>query len=113
MKVDPRAISAYQNTVNLSERPGRVKGTAGVDAGRGKSATSSASSAEDARVTISPEARQLAAGAQVQSAEATKGADASGGVDAAKVAALKEKIQNGSLKLDSQVIAQRLVDRTG
>jgi flagellar biosynthesis anti-sigma factor FlgM len=109
MKVDPRAISAYQNTVNLSERAGRVKGNGAVEAGKSKGATSSVRGAEDARVTISPEARQLAAGSAVQ---ASSGAEASG-VDAAKVAALKEKVANGSLQIDSHVIAQRMVDRTG
>ena len=109
MKVDPRAISAYQNTVNLSERAGRVKGHGGVEAGRGKAATTPPRGAEDARVTISPEARQLAVGATVQAQSSTQAA----GVDAAKVAALKEKVANGSLELDSRVIAQRLMDTTG
>ncbi len=109
MKVDPRAISAYQNTVNLSERAGRVKGNGGVEGGRSKGQTSQVRGAEDARVTISPEARQLAAGAAVQAASTTDAA----GVDAAKVAALKDKIASGSLELDSRAIAQRLVDRTG
>src|SRR4051812_19411252 len=99
MKVDPRAISAYQNTVNLSDRAGRVKGGSSADAGRG---TSGPRSAEDARVTISPEARQLAVGA----AGKAQSPDATASVDAAKVAALKEKIANGSLSLDSHAIAQ-------
>lgn len=109
MKVDPRAISAYQNTVSLSERAGRVKGNGGVDASRSKAPTSSVRGAEDARVTISPEARQLAAGSAVQAQSSVQAS----GVDAAKVAALKEKIANGSLELDSHVIAQRLLDTTG
>ena len=109
MKVDPRAISAYQNTVNLSERAGRVKGMSSADAGRSKAPPAGVRGAEDARVTISPEARQLAVGA----AEKAQGPSESAGVDAAKVAALKEKIANGSLSLDSHVIAQRLVDVTG
>ena len=105
MKVDPRAISAYQNTVNLSERAGRVKGSGG----QAKGGVSQTQRAEDARVTISPEARQLAAGAAVQAPSITEAS----GVDGAKVAALREKVANGSLALDSHAIAQRLVDRLG
>jgi len=109
MKVDPRAISAYQNTVNLSERAGRVKGLSHTDAGKSKAPTAPAGSADATRVTISPEARQLAVGA----AQGAQAPTQSAGVDAAKVAALKEKIANGSLNLDSHAIAQRLVDVTG
>jgi flagellar biosynthesis anti-sigma factor FlgM len=98
MKVDDRAISAYQNTVNLGDRVPRAKGAAPADIARPTG--SSTSPTESARVTISAEARQLAAG----------GAP---GVDPAKVAALKEKIANGTLNVDSKVVAERMVDRTG
>jgi flagellar biosynthesis anti-sigma factor FlgM len=50
-----------------------------------------------ARVSISAEARALAEG----------GAN----VDQAKVERLRESLQSGSLKFDSQLVAQRLVDQ--
>jgi flagellar biosynthesis anti-sigma factor FlgM len=50
-----------------------------------------------ARVSISEEARALASGEP--------------GVDRAKVDRLRGALDSGSLKFDSQLIAQRIVDR--
>jgi flagellar biosynthesis anti-sigma factor FlgM len=54
-------------------------------------------SARAARVSISAEARALAAGDP--------------GVDQAKVDRLKSSLATGSLQFDSQVVAQRMIDR--
>jgi flagellar biosynthesis anti-sigma factor FlgM len=55
---------------------------------------------EAAHVTISAQGRELAAGA----------ADA---IDEKKVAALKERIQEGTYKVNSQILASRLLDKLG
>jgi flagellar biosynthesis anti-sigma factor FlgM len=57
----------------------------------------SSTSIRAAKVSISAEARALAEG------------DAN--IDRAKVERLRQSIQSGSLKFDSQLIAQRLVDQ--
>jgi flagellar biosynthesis anti-sigma factor FlgM len=61
-----------------------------------ETATSS-TSVRAARVSISAEARALAAGDP--------------GVDNAKVDRLKNALAAGSLKFDSQLVAQRMIDR--
>jgi flagellar biosynthesis anti-sigma factor FlgM len=108
MKVDSRALSAYQSSLNL--RPANSVGAQGQ---KGVSNDAPQASKEDARVTISAEARQLAAGAAAGSAASAASPSASSGVDQAKVAALKEKIANGTMNVDSQTVAARIVDRTG
>ena len=102
MKVDSRAVSAYQSSASLgAARAHHAKGAKGTSAAKApERASESAASKKDANVTFSAEARQLAAGGDP-------------GVDHAKVAALKEKVANGSLTVDSHAVAQGIVDRTG
>ncbi|HMR08848.1 MAG TPA: flagellar biosynthesis anti-sigma factor FlgM [Polyangiaceae bacterium] len=57
--------------------------------------------AEAAKVSISAEARELAAGG------------VGGGVDAQKVEALKARIDEGSFQIDPQKIAGRILDELG
>ena len=58
-------------------------------------------SKEAAKVTISAEARHLAA-------SATEGAS-----DAAKVSGLKDRIRDGAYQVDSHHVASKIVDRLG
>lgn len=62
-----------------------------------REAATSGTSVRAARVSISAEARALAAG--------------DSGFDQAKVDRLRSALASGSLKFDSQVVAQRMIDR--
>lgn len=62
-----------------------------------REAAASAPSVRAARVSISAEARALAAGDP--------------GVDQAKVDRLRGALASGSLKFDSQLVAQKMIDR--
>jgi negative regulator of flagellin synthesis FlgM len=84
------ALNAYQrqtavDPVSVPQSPAPREGaTAGT-------------SVRAARVSISAEARALAAGDP--------------GVDQAKVERLRTALSSGSLKFDSQLVAQRMIDR--
>jgi flagellar biosynthesis anti-sigma factor FlgM len=85
------ALTAYQrqtavDPVSVPQSPAQREG-----------APSSSTSARAARVSISAEARALATG------------DA--GIDSAKVERLRGVLAAGNLKFDSQLVAQRMIDR--
>jgi flagellar biosynthesis anti-sigma factor FlgM len=84
------ALTAYQRqtAVDSVSTPGAPVPREGAVSG---------TSMRAARVSISEEARALAAGEP--------------GVDRAKVDRLRSALDSGSLKFDSQLIAQRIVDR--
>lgn len=84
------ALTAYQrqNAINPVSVPQSPAPREGVAAG---------SSVRAARLSISAEARALAAGDP--------------GIDQAKVERLRGALTSGSLKFDSQLIAQRMLDR--
>jgi flagellar biosynthesis anti-sigma factor FlgM len=84
------ALNAYQRQTAVE--PVSVRETPATS-----ESGSSTTSVRAARVSISAEARALAEGEP--------------GVDRAKVERLRQGLQSGSLKFDSQVIAQRLVDQ--
>jgi flagellar biosynthesis anti-sigma factor FlgM len=85
------AIDAYQRMAVSSV--GGVRPAERVEAGT-QPATSRA-----AEVSISAQARELAA------------SQAQGGFDVQKVEALKAKIQDGNYQINPQVVAERLLDR--
>lgn len=84
------ALTAYQRqtAIDSVSTPGAAAPREGAVSG---------TSMRAARVSISEEARALAAGEP--------------GVDRAKVDRLRSALDSGSLKFDSQLIAQRIVDR--
>jgi flagellar biosynthesis anti-sigma factor FlgM len=84
------ALNAYQrqtavDPVSVPQSPAQREGAA------------SSTSVRAARVSISAEARALAAGDP--------------GVDQAKVERLRNALSSGSLKFDSQIVAERMIDR--
>lgn len=90
MKVHNQAIEAYsQSSVS---RVADAKGATPV----AKQKESSASSTEAAYLSISQEARELAASSQ--------------STENSKVAELRQKIEAGTFKIDSDLVAQRLLD---
>jgi flagellar biosynthesis anti-sigma factor FlgM len=96
MKVNHQAVDAYVRT-------SRVSAPNGVDrAPEQQPATSEAapSHTEAASVSISPEARALAAGAN-------------GAASGAKVQHLREKVANGTFHVDPQLVAKRMLNVTG
>lgn len=83
------ALTAYQrqsavDPVSVPQSPAQREGAAPAGGGRA------------ARVSISAEARALAADS---------------GIDQAKVERLRAALASGSLKFDSQLIAERLIER--
>jgi flagellar biosynthesis anti-sigma factor FlgM len=60
--------------------------------------TGADSSVEAARVSISPRARALASG--------------EGAIDSQKVEQLRNAIQSGTLKFNSQLVAERMIDQS-
>ena len=91
MKVHSHAIDAYARTALNSTTPARP-----VE----PPATQTTSSNEAAQVTVSDEARALAA----------KGG---GGVDEQKVAALRKQIADGEYRVNPQMLAMRILDALG
>lgn len=84
------ALTAYQrqtavDPVSVPQSPAQREGAA------------SSTSVRAARVSISAEARALAAGDL--------------GIDQAKVERLRSALASGSLKFDSQLVAQRMIDQ--
>lgn len=98
MKVNPRDLQAYGRTsAHDVQKAPRVRG-ASEESKRAVQTDGAA-----ARVTISEEAKQLAASASA--AEGPSSAD--------KVAALKDKISRGDFKVDAQVVARKMIDEIG
>lgn len=92
MKVHSQAIDAYARTALASATPARPVEPPATPV--------TSSSSDAAHVTVSDEARALAA----------KGA---AGVDDQKVAALKKQIGDGEYKVNSQMLAMRILDSIG
>jgi len=93
MKVHSHAIDAYARTALASTTPARP-----VEPPVTQQVTSSNN--EAAQVTVSDEARALAA----------KGG---AGIDEQKVAALKKQIGDGEYKVNPQMLAMRILDSIG
>ena len=93
MKVHSPALDAYVRTASVHP-VGSAQSPSPVGA------STDAAKSEAAHVTISSEARELAAGA----------ADA---IDEKKVAALKERIQDGTYRVNPQILAARLLEKLG
>lgn len=92
MKVNSPALDAYVRTSSIQpvgspQSPPKVAGA------------SDSSTSEAAQVTISAEAREKAAQAN--------------GIDEKKVAALKEKVQDGTYHVNPQILAVRLLEKLG
>jgi flagellar biosynthesis anti-sigma factor FlgM len=92
MKVHSHAIDAYARTALASTTPARPVEPATTQV--------TSNNNEAAQVTVSDEARALAA----------KNA---GGIDEAKVAALKKQIDEGEYRVNPQIIAMRILDSLG
>jgi len=92
MKVHSHAIDAYARTALNSTTPARPV--------EPPAAQSTSNSNEAAQVTVSDEARALAA----------KGG---GGIDEQKVAALKKQIADGEYRVNPQMLAMRILDALG
>jgi flagellar biosynthesis anti-sigma factor FlgM len=90
MKVHSHAIDAYARTALNSTTPARP-----VE----PPATQTSNSNEAATVTVSQEARALAAGGA--------------GVDETKVAALKKQIADGEYRVNPQMLAMRILETIG
>ena len=97
MKVNPRDLQAYgrTSTQDVQKAP-RVKGASE------ESKRAVVTDGAAAKVTISDEAKKLAA-------SASTGAPSS----ADKVEALKDKISRGDFKVDAQVVARKMIDELG
>jgi flagellar biosynthesis anti-sigma factor FlgM len=92
MKVHSHAIDAYARTALASTTPARPVEPAATQV--------TSNSNEAAQVTVSDEARALAA----KSAQ---------GIDEAKVATLKKQIEEGEYRVNPQIIAMRILDSLG
>jgi flagellar biosynthesis anti-sigma factor FlgM len=92
MKVHTHAIDAYARTALASTTPARPVEPPATQV--------TSSNNEAAQVTVSDEARALAA-------------KSGSGVDAKKVAALKNQIENGEYRVNPQMLAMRILDSIG
>lgn len=92
MKVHSHAIDAYARTALASTTPARPVEQPGTQV--------TGNHSEAAQVTVSDEARALAA----------KGG---AGVDMKKVAALKKQVDDGTYKVNPQMLAMRILDSLG
>ena len=92
MKVHSHAIDAYSRAALASTTPARPVEPAATQV--------TSSNNEAAQVTVSDEARALAA----------KGG---AGIDAQKVSALKKQIGEGEYRVNSQMLAMRILDSIG
>ena len=90
MKINTRAIDAYQRVAAVAQKPSVAGPSTVADTERRPS--------EAASVSISPEARALAKASEAP-------------FDAQKVASLKQQVDAGTYKVDSNVVAQRLLDK--
>ena len=89
MKVQSNAIQAYARTAINPAAPAQPVAEPQVHS----------ASDEAAHVTLSAEARELAL--------------QQGSMDRQKVEALRAKVENGSLKVNSQILAMRILDSFG
>jgi flagellar biosynthesis anti-sigma factor FlgM len=92
-----KGIISSHSALNAYQRQSAVEPVSVRESPVASESTASSTGVRAARVSISAEARALAEG------------DVS--IDRAKVERLRQSIQSGSLKFDSQAIAQRLVDQ--
>jgi flagellar biosynthesis anti-sigma factor FlgM len=92
MKVHSHAIDAYARTALASTTPARPVEPAATQVTNGSN--------EAAQVTVSDEARALAA-------------KSAAGIDETKVAALKKQIEAGEYRVNPQIIAMRILDSLG
>jgi flagellar biosynthesis anti-sigma factor FlgM len=92
-----KGIISSHSALNAYQRQTAVDPVSVREAPATSESGGSSTSIRAARVSISAEARALAEG--------------EGGIDRAKVDRLRQSIQSGALKFDSQLIAQRLVDQ--
>ena len=92
MKVHSHAIDAYARTALSSTTPARPV--------EPPAAQVTSSNNEAAQVTVSDEARALAA-------------KSGSGVDAKKVAALKKQVEDGEYRVNPQMLAMRILDSIG
>jgi flagellar biosynthesis anti-sigma factor FlgM len=92
-----KGIISSHSALNAYQRQSAVDPVSVKESPVPSESTASSTGIRAARVSISAEARALAEG------------DAS--VDRAKVDRLRQTLQSGRLKFDSQLIAQRLVDQ--
>jgi flagellar biosynthesis anti-sigma factor FlgM len=91
MKVDNRVLDAYRGVTPVGAKPpAQAPAPVASPAAQGHS--------EAAKVTISQEARALAKTVEHP-------------IDQQKVEGLKQRIADGSFKVDSKVVAQRLLDK--
>jgi len=90
MKVQSNAIQAYARTAINPAAPAQPVAEPQVQ---------SSTSDEAAHVTLSAEARELAL--------------QQGSMDRQKVEALRAKVESGSLKVNSQILAMRILDSFG
>jgi flagellar biosynthesis anti-sigma factor FlgM len=92
MKVHSHAIDAYARTALASTTPARPVEPPATQV--------TSNNNEAAQVTVSAEARALAA-------------SGSAGIDEAKVAALKKQVEQGEYRVNPQIIAMRILDALG
>ena len=99
MKVNPKDLQAYGRTdVNSVQNAQKAREAAAAR----KAASNSQADGSAARVSISDEARKLAASKSVDSAASAE--------SAAKVTDLRDRIDRGEYKVDAQVVARKMVD---
>ena len=99
MRVNLPALNAYTNVASAPKKSEGTTSEGGDRTPRG------AGSGDSATVAISAEARKLAEARASQLRE--------GDVDLEKVAALRAKLERGDFKIDSRLVAERLLDEMG
>jgi len=92
-----KGIISSHSALNAYQRQTAVDPVSVPQSPAGRDGVAAGGSGRAARVSISAEARALASGDP--------------GVDQAKVERLKSALASGSLKFDTQLVAQRMIDR--
>ena len=92
-----KGIISSHSALNAYQRQTAVDPVASPQSPAPRESAASSSSVRAARVSISDEARALAAGEEI--------------IDRAKVDRLRSALQAGGLKFDSQLVAQRMIDQ--
>jgi negative regulator of flagellin synthesis FlgM len=90
-----------ENAVKIGQTPGKPVWEVHVRADNGRSPAAPAPAASSPKTTLSALSSQL----QALEARLTDG----GGFDAARVEALKEAIRSGQFKVDTDIVADRLI----
>lgn len=96
-----RIVDAYRNSpAHLNGKPATsgATGAKGTTGPTEESAQKSAGSTGEVKVTMSDEARRLAAKAQD---------------DASRIEKLRDAVQGGTFKVDSRVVARKIVEAGG